>query len=124
LASVAGVAANGQYTCARTTAGEIECWGDNSNGQLGVGTTTRHLTPVPVIGFGGSLPPVTCVVPNVLGQFLARAKARIGRAHCRVGTVARVASTRRRGVVVRQNPRPGKRLTAGARVDLKVSRGR
>ena len=124
LTSVAELAANGQYTCARTTAGEIACWGGNSNGQLGDGTKTRRMAPVLVVGFGGSLPPVNCVVPNVVGKSLARARARIGQSHCRVGTVARVASTRRRGIVVRQKPRPRTRLEAGAKVELKVSRGR
>ena len=124
LPSVAGLAANGVYTCARTTTGKVECWGDNSNGQLGDGTRTRHSTPAPVIGLGGSLPPVKCIVPKVVGKSMAKARARIGRSHCRLGTITRVASKRTRGIVVRQSPRPGRRLKAGARVNLVVSRGR
>jgi alpha-tubulin suppressor-like RCC1 family protein len=121
---VVRLAANGQYSCALTSAGEIKCWGDNSNGQLGDGTRIGHHTPVSVVGFGGSLPPTACVVPNVVGKRLAKARARIVRAHCRVGTVRQVSSTKTRGIVVRQTPRAGRRLAQGARVDLKVSRGR
>ena len=46
------------------------------------------------------------------------------RAHCRVGTVKRVASQQRKNTVVGQSPRPSRRrLKKGARVNLKVSRG-
>jgi alpha-tubulin suppressor-like RCC1 family protein len=40
--------AGGGHTCARTTAAVGYCWGQNLNGQLGNGTTTRSLTPVAV----------------------------------------------------------------------------
>lgn len=36
------------HTCAITTAGVLKCWGDNSAGQLGIGSTTRALTPTTV----------------------------------------------------------------------------
>ncbi len=42
------------YTCALTSAGAIRCWGRNSSGQLGDGTTAERHTPVGVISFGGS----------------------------------------------------------------------
>ena len=35
------LAAGARYTCATLTAGNIECWGENSNGQLGNGTASH-----------------------------------------------------------------------------------
>jgi beta-lactam-binding protein with PASTA domain len=61
----------------------------------------------------------------VVGRKLAQARARIIRAHCRVGRVTRKASAvRKRGRVLRQSPRPGRRLANRARVNLVVGKGR
>jgi len=38
------------HTCAITLDGEVLCWGDNSRGQLGDGTTTERHVPTPVVG--------------------------------------------------------------------------
>jgi len=65
-----------------------------------------------------------CVVPKVLGLTLKKAKARIRRAHCTVGKVTKKASAKRKkGKVLAQKPKPGKRLAPGAKVKLTVGRG-
>ena len=42
------------YSCALLQDGTVRCWGDNSTGQLGDGTTTNASTPVAVAGIGGA----------------------------------------------------------------------
>jgi hypothetical protein len=42
------ISAGGAHTCGVTTDHRIFCWGSNSDGQLGDGTTTDHSTPVQV----------------------------------------------------------------------------
>jgi glucose/arabinose dehydrogenase len=69
-------------------------------------------------------PVIRCRVPRVVGLRLATARTRIRRAHCRVGRVRRQRSSRARGRVVAQTPRPGARRARGTLVHLTVSRGR
>ncbi|MFZ0041926.1 MAG: hypothetical protein WAK93_11510 [Solirubrobacteraceae bacterium] len=38
------------HACALAAGGRVECWGDNSNGQLGDGTETERTSPVAVTG--------------------------------------------------------------------------
>ena len=41
------VAAGGGHTCAVIVGGEVRCWGDNYEGQLGTGTTNENPVPTP-----------------------------------------------------------------------------
>jgi beta-lactam-binding protein with PASTA domain len=59
----------------------------------------------------------------VIGQTLAKAKTKIKRAHCRTGKITRKhVSAKKRGKVIAQSPRPGRRLRNGAKVNLTVGR--
>jgi hypothetical protein len=70
-------------------------------------------------------PVVKCLVPKVKGKTLAAAKRAIKSHHCRVGTIKRATSrTVKKGHVISQKPRPGRRLRRGAKVNLVVSKGR
>jgi hypothetical protein len=66
----------------------------------------------------------TCRVPRVVGQTLRRARISLRRSRCRLGKVRRVRSARKAGRIVGQTPRPGTRLRAGGRVNVRVSLGR
>ena len=77
--------------------------------------------------FEGRRPPPSprrCVVPRAVGLRLPAAKRKIVRARCRVGRVTKaVSSVRKRGRVVAQSPRAGRRFARGRKVNLKVGRG-
>jgi alpha-tubulin suppressor-like RCC1 family protein len=44
----AGVSVGGNHTCGVTIGGAAYCWGDNTNAELGDGTRTNRVSPVPV----------------------------------------------------------------------------
>jgi alpha-tubulin suppressor-like RCC1 family protein len=117
---VLAIAGGETHTCAMPSGGGVKCWGDNAYGQLGDGTTINRSRPVSVTGLGAQ----SCVVPKVKGKTLRAAETAIGRAHCKTGKVSSVYSkTVKKGRVISQKPRPGKRLRGGSKVDLIVSRG-
>jgi hypothetical protein len=66
-------------------------------------------------------PEETVVVPNVVGKKLANAKSALRNRDLRF-TIARKASARPAGTVLRQRPAPGAEVTPGRRVRLVVAK--
>jgi subtilisin family serine protease len=82
-----------------------------------------HLGPF-VIGADGVAQPKRCTVPRLRGK-TPRAAARVlKRAGCKLGRVRRVRSSLRKGRIVSQRPRAGRRVGKGTPVVVTVSRGR
>ena len=72
-----------------------------------------------------TIAPMRCRVPKVVGKRLAAAKRTIARRHCRTGRVRHAYSrTHKRGLVISQNPRPGRSVPGRTKVNLVASRGR
>jgi alpha-tubulin suppressor-like RCC1 family protein len=54
LSGVTALSVGNKHSCALLSSGAVNCWGSNSNGQLGDGTTTSSLTSIAVKGVGGT----------------------------------------------------------------------
>ncbi len=70
---VTAITVGSGHACAMTDTGVVKCWGDNSDGQLGDGTTESSDVPVDVVGLGTDIVEVsagggqTCAVNTAGG---------------------------------------------------------
>lgn len=65
------VSAGKAHTCALMANGTVRCWGDNANGQLGIGSTTDAGLPTPVQG----LTDASKVRASIAGDFTCAIRA-------------------------------------------------
>jgi beta-lactam-binding protein with PASTA domain len=73
--------------------------------------------PAPVAG-------KLCKVPKLVGDTVARAAKAIEKANCSVGKITTATSSKPVGKVISSSPRAGTKKGAGAKVNLKVSKGK
>jgi alpha-tubulin suppressor-like RCC1 family protein len=76
LTNVGDIYASEQYSCARKSDLTVSCWGDNSGGELGDGTTTSRSTVAPVKNLGND------VVEVSAGRRFACARHQSGTISC------------------------------------------
>lgn len=73
--------------------------------------------------WGTTPPPLRCRVPRVIGLRGSTARRIARQAKCSLGSIRSARSTRPRGVVIRQSPKPGTRLLQNGRISIVLSRG-
>jgi len=66
-----------------------------------------------------------CIVPKAKGKALRTAKRSLVKAHCKVGKVKKAFSAKvKKGRVIAQSAKPGKKLAPRAKIRLTVSKGK
>jgi len=97
--------------------------GDCSGTGSCVVTMTADHAVTATFGRKGAAATSVCVVPRVVGMSLAKARAKIRRAHCSVGSISTKSARRvKRGHVLAQAVKPGRKLRSGARVNLIIGK--
>ena len=88
-------------------------------------TVTEPTTNPPEVTPPPPAPVKLCIVPRMKGKTLAQSRRLLARANCALGrrTEANHAKVRK-GRVLRQSVRAGRRMPAGTRIGLTLSRGR
>lgn len=81
LSGMVSLTAGNTHTCALSTVGNVYCWGNNSNGQLGNNTTTQENVPVEVLGVGGS-GYLSGIVSIAAGALHTCALSELGNVYC------------------------------------------
>jgi hypothetical protein len=92
--------------------------GAGATGSTGTGRGVTQSTPKPARAS------VSCVVPQLVGQTVDRARRELRRAHCRLGKLTVRGGKHAHGSlrVLRQSARPHSVLRAGYRIDLEIKR--
>ena len=97
-----------------------------ADGKIVLAGSTSPSSSTPVFDFATAryLGIAYCVVPKLKRATIRIARARLANNRCRLGKVRRAFSRKvRKGRVISQSPRPGRRLVDGAKVKVVVSRG-
>ena len=122
-ASVVMVTNGLAHTCALIADGTARCWGLNSNGQLGDGTTTQRLSPV-VVKNSTNTGPLTGITQIVAGGTHTCARLSDGTARCwgrnANGQLGDGTTTQRLLPVVVKNPAGSGSLTNVSELSLAV----
>jgi alpha-tubulin suppressor-like RCC1 family protein len=80
--AVAAIEIGGSHSCAITTSGSAKCWGENTYGQLGDGTTANKLTAVVVTGLTSGIATISAGGSVAPTSYLACALTTAGKVKC------------------------------------------
>jgi len=71
ITTATAASSGAEHTCAVLQGGFVQCWGRNTDGRLGDGTTTNAFTPVTVVGLGVTWTSGDTTVATIDGNGLA-----------------------------------------------------